>query len=81
MLGVGTCFTFFVLSRGLIIFIQLLVAHAIANVHPSMGEPEVLLVRYPEYIKALSHGRGDLWEAMMTADLVIGGLYLECDWL
>ena len=42
---------------------------------------EVKLIKWEHYKQALLCGEGEVWDELRTADLVIGGLQLECDFM
>ena len=60
-------------------FIQLGVAYALAD--KTGPGCKVKLIPWGGYKKALLKGDGKVWEDMRTADLVIGGLHLEWDFM
>ena len=39
------------------------------------------LIKWEHYKQALLSGEGEVWDELRTADLVIGGLQLECDFM
>ena len=41
----------------------------------------VELIKWVDYKRAMLSGRGDMWDALWNADLIMGGLMMEADFM